>query len=168
MIRTFGCLCYVGNINPIKSKFDQRAYKCLFLGYVRGQKAYRIFDIEKNKTLISRDVIFHENILPYRYIHQESSTNVSSLFCPSTLPLSDTYITPFHAIPYTEDDSDMLSIPSLSLETINENNHSSPSREQSSPEPLSNPSTQIPLNHMTLSKTSISNTSFHRSYSSSI
>lgn len=52
-IKTFGCICYATNILPHKSKFEARAYKCIFLGYIHGVKAYKLYDLTNNKIWCS-------------------------------------------------------------------------------------------------------------------
>lgn len=99
----------MGNTQPFKHKFDQRVYKCIFFGHVTGQKAYRAFDINSNKLLIFRDVIFHEDIFLYQYINQESFTHVSLSLCPRDLTMSNTFISLHHVVPDTEDDNDLSS-----------------------------------------------------------
>ncbi|KAL0356152.1 UNVERIFIED_CONTAM: putative mitochondrial protein [Sesamum radiatum] len=65
-LKTFGCLCYATNVMPHKSKFDHRAFKCVFIGYVSGQKGYKVYDIDNKVAFVSRDVVFHEDTFPYK------------------------------------------------------------------------------------------------------
>ncbi|KAL2237900.1 UNVERIFIED_CONTAM: Retrovirus-related Pol polyprotein from transposon RE2 [Sesamum indicum] len=64
-LRTFGSLCFATNINPHKSKFHPRALKCILIGYSMNQKAYKLFDIESNSVLFSKDVQFYEEVFPF-------------------------------------------------------------------------------------------------------
>ena len=66
LLKTFGCLCFATNTLPHKTKFEERAFKSVFLGYIPGMKAYKVYALDLNKILISRDVIFHENIFPFK------------------------------------------------------------------------------------------------------
>lgn len=58
-LRVFGCVAYA---NEKGGKLDNRAKKCLFLGYLHGVKGYRLWSLEKNDEIcfISRDVTFDE------------------------------------------------------------------------------------------------------------
>ncbi|KAL2236391.1 UNVERIFIED_CONTAM: Retrovirus-related Pol polyprotein from transposon RE1 [Sesamum indicum] len=67
-LKSFGCLCFASNFYPSKSKFDCRAFECVFLGYVPHQKGYKVFDFRNHRTLISRDVRFHETVFPFKSI----------------------------------------------------------------------------------------------------
>ncbi|XP_019246355.1 PREDICTED: uncharacterized protein LOC109226007 [Nicotiana attenuata] len=64
-LRSFGCLCYAVTPKPFRDKFSPRSVTCIFLGYPPGKKAYKLQQLSDRKTLISRDVIFHENIFPF-------------------------------------------------------------------------------------------------------
>ncbi|KAL2242389.1 UNVERIFIED_CONTAM: Retrovirus-related Pol polyprotein from transposon RE1 [Sesamum indicum] len=64
-LKTFGCLCFATNVIPHKRKFEPRALRCVFLGYAQGKKGYKVMDLSTNLIHISRDVVFHENTLPF-------------------------------------------------------------------------------------------------------
>ncbi|KAL2233050.1 UNVERIFIED_CONTAM: Retrovirus-related Pol polyprotein from transposon RE2 [Sesamum indicum] len=64
-IRTFGSLYFATNVDPQKSKFHPRASKCVLLGYMMTQKGYKLFDMDNNHVIVSRDVQFYVNIFPY-------------------------------------------------------------------------------------------------------
>ncbi|KAA0043186.1 pentatricopeptide repeat-containing protein [Cucumis melo var. makuwa] len=57
-LKPFGCTAYV----YIKqSQIEPRALKCMFVGYPDGVKGYKLWDFSKERSLISRDVVFKEN-----------------------------------------------------------------------------------------------------------
>ncbi|KAL0397063.1 UNVERIFIED_CONTAM: Retrovirus-related Pol polyprotein from transposon TNT 1-94 [Sesamum calycinum] len=64
-LRTFGSLCYATDLTPHKSKFHSRALRCILIGYAMHQKAYKLFDLDNQTVLFSRDVHFYEGVFPY-------------------------------------------------------------------------------------------------------
>ena len=60
-LRIFGCECHYWIPKIGRTKFSPRTKIGTFIGYSRIRKAYRIYDIEKNRIIESRDVIFIEN-----------------------------------------------------------------------------------------------------------
>ncbi|KAF7831648.1 Retrovirus-related Pol polyprotein from transposon RE2 [Senna tora] len=66
-IRVFGSLCFVSNNVPHKDKFEERAHKCVFVGYVSGQKAYKAHDLTTHKIHVSRDIVFYESVFPFHH-----------------------------------------------------------------------------------------------------
>ncbi|RVW15636.1 Copia protein [Vitis vinifera] len=63
-LRVFGCLAYATNVH-VSHKFDYCAIACIFIGYLVGQKAYKLFNLSNKKIFTSRNVRFHENHFPY-------------------------------------------------------------------------------------------------------
>ncbi|KAL2228047.1 UNVERIFIED_CONTAM: Retrovirus-related Pol polyprotein from transposon TNT 1-94 [Sesamum indicum] len=73
-LKVFGCLCFATNVFPHKGKFEPRAMKCVFLGYAQGKKGYKVLDLDTNIMHIARDVVFHENNLPFENMKSEDNS----------------------------------------------------------------------------------------------
>ena len=56
-LRSFGCIAYV---HQVKEKINPRATRGIFLGYAQGTKGYRVWLLEEEKVVISKDVVFNE------------------------------------------------------------------------------------------------------------
>ena len=63
-MRVFGCLVYSRNTETKGDKFEVRGRPGVFIGYPQGQKGYKIYDLDSNKVIISRDVRFVEQSFP--------------------------------------------------------------------------------------------------------
>lgn len=67
-LKRFGCVVYVhtddGKLNP-------RTKKCIFIGYPIGVKGYMIWILEEKRCIISRNVVFREEIL-YKMVTRKS------------------------------------------------------------------------------------------------
>ncbi|MCO5572769.1 hypothetical protein L7F22_026528 [Adiantum nelumboides] len=59
-LRVFGCLAYAHIPQQLRGKLDDKAVKCIFVGYSSGSKGYRFYNPATNKIFESRDVIFAE------------------------------------------------------------------------------------------------------------
>ena len=60
-LRTFGCL-YFSYVPQVKrDKLDKKAEPGVFIGYSSSSKAYRIFQPQNGKILVSRDIKFMED-----------------------------------------------------------------------------------------------------------
>lgn len=46
-------------------KFDEKGVMCILVGYATEHKGYILFDLDKRKVIISRDVIFQDDIIPF-------------------------------------------------------------------------------------------------------
>lgn len=59
-LRIFGCECYNHIPARKRSKMDAKSSKCIMLGYTASNGSYRLWDIERNKLVTGRSVIFNE------------------------------------------------------------------------------------------------------------
>ena len=59
-LKFFGCDAYVHVPKEKRSKLDNKAEKCIFIGYKDGMKGYKIWNPITKKTVYSRDVVFRE------------------------------------------------------------------------------------------------------------
>ena len=60
-LRVFGCVSYVHVPDGQRRKLDAKACKSIFVGYPPGVKGYKLYDLEKKKFVVSRDVQFFEH-----------------------------------------------------------------------------------------------------------
>ena len=65
-LRVFGCPAYVHVSSDERSKLDAKSKQCVFLGYQKGVKGFKLWDPKANKIVISRDVVFDEKAMLQR------------------------------------------------------------------------------------------------------
>ena len=59
-LRVFRCLTYAQTAREERSKLDAKFRQCIFMGYQKWVKDFKLWDPKANKMVISRDVIFDE------------------------------------------------------------------------------------------------------------
>lgn len=69
-LRKFGCLCFATKLKPNKDKFENRSTKAILIGYDGNHKVYKLYDND-HTIFMSRDVIFHEHIFPFKDSYNE-------------------------------------------------------------------------------------------------
>ena len=60
---TFVCVSWAHISDNCKKKLDAKSHACILMGYYDVSKDYRLFDIVKQHIILSKSVIFYENIL---------------------------------------------------------------------------------------------------------
>ena len=60
-LRVFGCDAYVHIPKDERQKLDSKMRKCIFLGYGKETKGYRLYDPNQGRVIFSRDVKFNES-----------------------------------------------------------------------------------------------------------
>lgn len=71
-----GYLCYTPLLPKPTDKFASNGRKCVFIGYPLHQKGYKLLDLDTHAMFIARDVIFHEEVFPFK---QSTSISTPSL-----------------------------------------------------------------------------------------
>ena len=59
-LRVFGSRCWYHLGKQKVDKLDRRACEAIMIGYARGARGYKLWDIEESKVVVSRDVQFDE------------------------------------------------------------------------------------------------------------
>jgi hypothetical protein len=59
-MRVFKNITYVHVPKKIWEKLDSKSLKCIFLGYSQESKTYKLWDVDKNQVVMSRNVLFNE------------------------------------------------------------------------------------------------------------
>ncbi|MCO5592728.1 hypothetical protein L7F22_046731 [Adiantum nelumboides] len=58
----FGCLAYASIPQQLRGKLDDKAVKCILVGYSSGSKGYRLYNLATHKIFESRDGIFAKTL----------------------------------------------------------------------------------------------------------
>ncbi|TYZ63156.1 hypothetical protein PybrP1_001979, partial [[Pythium] brassicae (nom. inval.)] len=63
-MRVFGARGFVHVDNAKRSKWDAKTHRRVFLGYAEVSKAYRVWDSDDDRVVVSRSVVLDERALP--------------------------------------------------------------------------------------------------------
>ena len=79
-LRIFGCFAFRHIPIEHRKKLDSKSSKCLFLGYDTNSKAFKVYDAQKRKVLITRDLVFDETRIGLSHLTNDEP------------PLQDTFL----------------------------------------------------------------------------
>ncbi|XP_010496488.1 PREDICTED: uncharacterized protein LOC104773550 [Camelina sativa] len=94
-LRVFRCLCYPNVLSTAPHKLAPRSVACVFLGYPANHRGYRCLDIASRKILLSRHVVFVENVFPFSQLPPPNT--------PKPVPLLPPPIPPSRPVPSPSD-----------------------------------------------------------------
>ena len=89
-IKVFGSSCYTHKRSRDKDKFGERSRRCIFVGYPFGKKGWKVYDLEREEFLVSRDVIFQEEEFPFA-----CKTSDTQFVCETQFDATDDWLPNF-------------------------------------------------------------------------
>lgn len=102
----FGCITFVHDHSKTNSKLDPKAIKYVFLQYFLTQKGFKYYDPTTNRTFVSLDVTFFENIPFYsKSFRGENNIKEDKKFDTSGFSLTFDLTPPYPPSPITHDQS---------------------------------------------------------------
>ena len=77
-LRVFGCSAYAHIPSDERTKLKPKSLECIFIGFEKGVKGYKLWDFVNKKKVLSRDVVFDEKTMPLNKIKttEEKQTDV--------------------------------------------------------------------------------------------
>lgn len=160
-LKVFGCQCFPWLRPYVSHKLQPKSIPCVFLGYHPSVKGYRCLDPHSGKIYLSRHVVFHEHIFPYKFSSSpsppESLSQVSHFFWPPNLSSIPNSTQVPSSADFTSFSSSLIP-PSVSLSSSSfSESPSLVSSKQTTSEPVSSspPSTLIPSGQIPIGSLSI-------------
>lgn len=69
-----------------RGKLDEKSFDCIYMRYADDAKAFRLYDMNANRIVISRDVVFLENEM--HTVNEKSINNVFHMFSQKMMDMS--------------------------------------------------------------------------------
>lgn len=88
-LKSFGRWAYVATLSSTRNKFTLRAIPLVFVSYPRGYKDYKLYNLQTKHFYISRDIVFHEEIFPFKIVTNDQEVPNSLSDYVVSMPLLD-------------------------------------------------------------------------------
>lgn len=77
--KVFGFLTYIHIPNPNRQKLNAKSEPCIFMGYHKERKSYKLYNPDANKIIVLRDVTFYEGgVYGHQKDHVEKTKSIFS------------------------------------------------------------------------------------------
>ena len=76
----WGCLAYAHVPDALRHKLEPKAVRCVFIGVSEHSKAWRLYDRTKRRVIVSRSVVFDDNVFPMRTPAQPRTGDMDLLY----------------------------------------------------------------------------------------
>ena len=97
-LKVFGCVSYSYVPDSQRQKLDAKACKAIFVGYPTGVKGYKLYDLQKKKFIVSRNVCFFEE----RFDHFDDEVKPVPADLASIFPDADEEVMQVPEVPVPE------------------------------------------------------------------
>lgn len=141
-LHPFGCLVWYKVPEANRKKLDPKGRAALLLSYLANGNGYRVWDLETRTVVKSRDVIFRDDVFPYK--RQIDRTHLIPLQVEVDWPLPSDLPTPVVPSPPAPRIGVFRSDRRLQASVHNPDNAPPPSRIPLPPSPTSTPSRSSP------------------------
>jgi len=72
-LRIIGSITYVHIPKEERTKFEFKTRKCILVGFDEQSRVYRVFDLQTQKIILSKDVVINETKVGYEHIRPKVS-----------------------------------------------------------------------------------------------
>lgn len=77
-LKVFGCEAFVHIDKENRKKLDAKSMRCTFIGYGSDDFGFRLWNLETNKVIRSRDVVFNEKVMYCDQLRKLNQTGQSN------------------------------------------------------------------------------------------
>jgi Reverse transcriptase (RNA-dependent DNA polymerase)/gag-polypeptide of LTR copia-type/GAG-pre-integrase domain len=136
--KVLGCQCFPFTRPYTSHKLAPRSIPCVFLGYSSTYKGYKCLNLSTNKIIISRHVLFNEDVFPFKYHLPVPSSDL-----PSSVPTQLVVYSPSQSSSISQTNTLSQNPPPIT-HVYQRRNHNSHSALPQTPVPITQPASVPP------------------------